>query len=229
MDMFARDSIITRWDSLAKDVFVFSSLNIDCLLGPLQRSGLVTKVELEKLKSLVKEDLNSDFETDKAKKCFFRIMKTKGAEAYLKFLNALKSEKEHLGHRSLYDVLTKPTGHSFSEPVDQREKFKMYDRRSSFGRNQRAPLTPVSPTVECLSEESSVERLSQRVEALEKSFESSTSRGVVQPPHAASGHKPNKNASEIVGLSLSLPPSVMHLKVSAIYMHTCNNSDFRPF
>ena len=221
MDMFARDSIVTKWDSFEKNVLFFSSLNIDCLLVPLQSNGLLTKTDLQKLKNLVKEDFNSDFETDKAKRCFFRIMKTKGAEAYRKFLTALKSEKEHLGHRSLYVALTRPTGHSISEPAE-REKLSF-----SLGRN-KVPLTPGSPTVECLSEESSMEheRLSERVEALEKSMASlSTSQGVVQPPHPA-GHKPNKNASEIVGLSSLSLQSVMHLKVSAqvvIFVATCTH------
>ena len=218
MDMFARYSIVNKLDSLEKDVLFFSWLNIHCLLGPLQRSGLLTKAELQKLQNLVKADYDSDFETDKAKKCFFRIMKTKGPEAYRKILTALKSENEHLGHRSLYDALTKPAGHSLSEPVDQREKIRMSDRRSSFGRN-KVPLNPVSPSVESLSEESSMERLSERVEALEKGFESlSTSRGVVQHPYTTE-HKPN-NASEIVGLSSLSLQSLMHLKVSAQVVDT---------
>ena len=213
-----RSSIVTKWDYYERDTFFFSSLNVSCLVEPLQQCGLVTKKEAEKLKNLAKDDFDSDFETNKAKECFFRIMKTKGPKGYPKFLTALKNEKEHLGHKSLYDLLPKPVGgSSFSEPVEtQKEKFYWLstDRRSSFGKN-KAPV----PSVE---EEGMMEQVLERLDALEKKNISAS--GSQRPPYPTdykeqdkdyvSEPQSSKPTSQIVGLSPLNLQSLMHLKAS---------------
>lgn len=217
-DIFTKNSIVTKWDSFKSNVFFFSSLNVSCLVEPLRQCGLVTRKEAEKLRNLATADFDSDFETDRAKECFFRIMKTKGPEGYRKILTALKNEKEHLGHKGLYDSLPKPVGGlSFSEPVEtQKEKFYLFSdsRRSSFGKNKATV-----PSVESVSEEYIMEQVLERLDALEKKSSSSQ-----QPPYPVDHKEQDKDfvsepqsskpKSQIVGLSSLNLPSLMHLKVS---------------
>ena len=226
MDILTRDHIVTKWDSYEKDVLFFSSLNVICLVEPLRQCGLVTKKEAEKLKSLAEADFDSDFETNEAKVFFFRIMKTKGPEAYRKFLTALKNEKEHLGHKGLYDTLPKPVGSSFSEPVEtQKEKYSVYllspdSRRSSFGKNK----TPL-PNVESVPEEGMMEQVLERLEAVEKRVYSPGSQQPSYPIdhkdrdkfYVSEPQSSKKPTSQFVGLSpLNLQ---MQLKASYVRMY----------
>ena len=215
-DIFTRNSIVTRWDSFESNVFFFSSLNVSCLIGPLRQCGLLTKKEAEKLRNLATTDFDFDFETNKAKTCFFRIMKTKGPAGYPKFLTALRNEKEHLGHKDLYDSLPKPGGGlSCSEPVEtQKEKFYVFDsRRSSFGKTKGTV-----PSVESVSEDL-LEQVLERLEALEKK-----SSGNQQLPYPVDHKEQDKDfvsepqsrkpTSQIVGLSSLNLQSLVHLKAS---------------
>ena len=77
-----------------------ATLNLSYLLPHLTQCGLITSHEedlLTKLESTSRES---------AIKKFLSILKTKGQTAFSIFTTALRNERKHLGHESLYKVLT---------------------------------------------------------------------------------------------------------------------------
>ena len=96
------------------------SLNIQSLLAPLRNKKLITSWEEKKLEKLVDVDLTS--RTNTAKATFLQILKSKGPNAFGKFLNVLRDENEHSGHQSLHGKLVQHEHGNLprceSEPAD---------------------------------------------------------------------------------------------------------------
>jgi len=92
---------ILRW--FQKELLL--SLNMQTLFKPLRTSKLITPLEEKRLEKLEEADWNSEADTCTAKKTFLRLLESKGPDAFMRFLNVLRDEKEHLGHKSLYNKL----------------------------------------------------------------------------------------------------------------------------
>lgn len=198
------------------------SLNIQCLLVPLRKSNLITSFEEDKLAKLVDDEWTGNSVTTKAKESFLRILKTKGPDAFTKFLNVLRNDKEHPGHKSLYAKLVQHKGGNLprweSEPANSvGEKLIMATpiRHSSLIRTN---------TIERIREEgvlAHLENISERLQSLEQKIDALTTSGFseqnVEAPYTTTrDHK--RRTSEIAGLP-SLPP-VTHIKVSCIHYLT---------
>lgn len=90
------------------------TLNLAYLLPQLTKCKLLTSNEADQLLAtgLTRED---------AIKKFLTTLKTKGETAFSLFIDGLRSEKEHLGHASLYKALTSDPPR-VSEPAGSRTK-----------------------------------------------------------------------------------------------------------
>ena len=76
-----------------------STLNLPCLLPGVIKRKLLTNGEVAQLKHPNKPNLEKNYE-------FLNILKTKGSKAFVKFLEALQEEDQHLGHEDLYAKLS---------------------------------------------------------------------------------------------------------------------------
>ena len=76
-----------------------TTLNLACLILHLKERKLLTDNEADQLS---KKEL-THWEANKA---FLSILKQKGRDALPLFIDALRSEKEHLGHKTLYEQLS---------------------------------------------------------------------------------------------------------------------------
>ena len=74
------------------------TLNLPFLLPHLKECKLLAEKEVA---SLSKPGLNPP----EVNRHFLNILKSKGSRAFSLFLNALKKEDEHIGHRELYELL----------------------------------------------------------------------------------------------------------------------------
>ena len=80
------------------DYDLMTTLSLPFLLPHLQECKLLAE---KVVASLSKPDLNPPEVT----RHFLNILKSKGSRAFSLFLNALKKEDEHIGHRDLYELL----------------------------------------------------------------------------------------------------------------------------
>lgn len=103
--------LLTKYENDLK-----TTLDLTYLMPHLTTYGLLTSNEADMLNKpeLTRED---------AIKKFLSKLKTKGQTAFSLFINALDDEKEHLGHASLFKVL--------SSEIHNRERLGMLDVRDS--------------------------------------------------------------------------------------------------
>ena len=91
----------SRHDKILTDLSdkIIKTLNLFCLLPHLKGKKLVTDKEEEQLSNSVKTDKEKNTEC-------LRILRAKGSRAFALFVEALKSEDQHLGHEDLVRILT---------------------------------------------------------------------------------------------------------------------------
>lgn len=79
---------------------IIQSLNMDTLVPHLLKNNLLTQGEYE--------EIDRDKETPRKQNQYFilKVLPRKGGNAFEKFLESLKAEKEHLGHQELVKLLS---------------------------------------------------------------------------------------------------------------------------
>ena len=192
------------------------SLNVQSLLVPLQKSKLITPWEKNKLTELVEADWKS--QNEDAKRFLLRMLPSKGPNAFIKFVNVLRDEKEHPGHESLYYKLVQhmkgnlPRPESAPAPTDGAEQLILT------GPIRHNSLKP--PKIGRIIEEgveARLEQICERLQSLEQKIDYlATSRFSKQSnmdvSFATTHNDKSHRSSEIAGLP-SLPP-VTHIKAS---------------
>lgn len=204
------------------------SLNLQTLLTPLLKETLITRYEKENLEKLIEADWKSETQTSAktAKKKFLEILKSKGPNAYSKFLNILRIEKEHSGHKSLYEKLVEHEGGTLprcdSQPVGSVTE-KMIVSSVSSPNIRRKSLKPNTTGFGSVSEDG-LEQISERLASLESAFKSLEARiseknnVSLTTSYAVAGKAGEHRTSEMAGLPTQ---SITHLKVSCItYIRT---------
>ena len=205
-------------------------LNVQSLLAPLREKNLITQYEEENLAKSVEADWNSD--TEKAKERFLRILKSKGPDAFVIFLNVLRNEKEHIGHKSLYSKLVQHMDKKLpsrseprSEPVDMTEKLE--EKLIFNSPVARHKSFKARASIESVTEEGQEPRLEQIGKSLQQGFQSLEKKidslalqisRQKDASYVAAANKPQeRRTSEIAGLP-SLQ-SVTHIQASS-FIHT---------
>ena len=196
------------------------SLNVQCLLAPLRKNNLITSREEKNLEKFAEDDLTSG--TTKAPTVFLRILKTKGPDAFGIFLNVLREDREHMGHKSLYSKLVQHKHgnlpRSESEPADSGEKLILTTpiRHNSLKNTTLAGAlgTNIGRIVE-EGVEARLEQICKRLQSLEEKIDSFIPRfGEQHSLHGAGSVDKRYTSSEIAGLP-SLQPAVA-VKVSSL-------------
>ena len=78
---------------------LLETLAVDTLLPHLRKNKLLTPNEMDSL-------TKSGISRREAARELLRILKTKGSGSFSLFIDALRMEKEHMGHQSLYKAIT---------------------------------------------------------------------------------------------------------------------------
>ena len=186
------------------------SLNIQSLLEPLRNNKLITSWEEKRLEKHVETDLTS--RTYQAKEIFLHILKTKGPEAFGKFLIVLRNDEEHLGHKSLYNKLIQHEHGNLprplSEPADLQSREQLV---LSPVRHNSLKMNSLGPNMAMIAEESAREGVETRLEEIFERLQSLEAKIDFISEHGTA-NKAHLRASDRPGL-LSMP-SVKLLKVS---------------
>ena len=73
-------------------------VNLETLVPVLNKYGVITREESEQL-------LNTNMTSQKRKRDLTAYLESKGNTGFTLFLQALKEETEHCGHKELHDLL----------------------------------------------------------------------------------------------------------------------------